>query len=244
MVLLHEPNMPGVFSGTPPLLNASMWTIAYEFNCYLLVPILGLTGLLSKRLGFALLTIASLALSTIYPNLLVQFFPSALMLFVGNPDTALHFAEIFACGALFYLYRDCIKYDWRLAALAACGLIVLMFRPRLAEVAVVTLGGYILFWFAFNVASPRLAAIGQKIDISYGIYLYAWPVQKLLTWLDPAISPWVVFIETLMIAGSLAFVSWWLVEKPFLNLKSVFVPGMLATPMEREQSALVKSSEA
>ena len=123
-------------------------------------------------------------------------------------------------------------------------MIVLMFWPRVAEVAVVTLGGYILFWFAFNVASPRLAAIGRKSDISYGIYLYAWPVQKLLAWLDPAISPWVVFIETLMIAGSLAFVSWWLIEKPFLNLKSYFVPAMLASSIERGQSALVKSSEA
>jgi peptidoglycan/LPS O-acetylase OafA/YrhL len=101
-----------------------------------------------------------------------------------------------------------------------------MFSPSLSEAAVATLGGYLLFWFAFNVRSRRLAAVGHRVDISYGVYLYAWPVQKLLIWWDPEISPWPVFIEATAITSLLAFGSWSLVEKPFLNLKSLVVPVM------------------
>jgi peptidoglycan/LPS O-acetylase OafA/YrhL len=73
------------------------------------------------------------------------------------------------------------------------------------------------------VRSTRLAAVGHKVDISYGVLLYANPVQKLLIWLYPGISPWLVFIEATAIASILALASWRLVEKPFLNLKAALV---------------------
>jgi peptidoglycan/LPS O-acetylase OafA/YrhL len=154
--------------------------------------------------------------------------------FLGQPDIGIKFTAIFVCGSLFYLYRDDIRYDSRLAVLAGSGLIVLMFSSLLAEAAVAILGGYVLFWFAFNVRSPTLAGIGHKVDLSYGMYLYAWPVQKLLIWLNPGISPWLAFIETTAIAGLLAFGSWRLVEKPFLSLKAVFVPAMITSSQKMQ----------
>ena len=224
--LLHDPNMPGVFPGTPfQFLNAPMWTIGYEFRCYLLVLAAGVLGLLPQQFIMLVLTVCALALSAWNPNVLAQYFPSISKLVVfGNPDTSLWFAAIFGCGALYYLYDDRVRYDWRLAILAGLGLFALMFSPRVAETAVAVLGGYILFWFAFNVRSPRLAAIGGRIDLSYGIYLYAWPVQKMFTWLIPGISPWMVFVGTTAIVGLLALASWLLIEKPFLNLKAEFSP--------------------
>jgi peptidoglycan/LPS O-acetylase OafA/YrhL len=115
-----------------------------------------------------------------------------------------------------------------------------MFSPHLARAAVAILGGYVLFWFAFNVKSPTLAAVGHKVDISYGVYLYAWPVQKLLIWLDPGISPWLIFIETTAIASILALGSWWLVEKPFLNLKAALIPLMMASSRKVAVSSALK----
>jgi peptidoglycan/LPS O-acetylase OafA/YrhL len=164
-----------------------------------------------------------LVLSAMQPNIW-GWLPGRLIIFLGDPQLIVKFIGVFGCGALFYLYRDRIRYDWRLAILAVCGLMVLLFSPRLAEAALSILGGYLLFWFAFNVKSPTLAAVGQKMDLSYGVYLYAWPVQKLIIWLDPGISPWLVFIEATAIAGIFASGSWWLVEKPFLNLKAAFIP--------------------
>jgi hypothetical protein len=108
-------------------------------------------------------------------------------------------------------------------------LIVLLFSSWLATASVAIFGSYVLFWFAFNVKSPTLTSVGQKVDISYGVYLYAWPVESLLIWLNPGISPWVGFIETTAISSLFAFGSWWLVEKPFLSIKTKFVPGALAS---------------
>ena len=221
--------MQGVFAGTPyPVLNGSMWTIAYEFRCYLLVLAMGFAGLLSKRIILVALTAGALAFSATHPQISGWLAWWGLTPLLGDLETDIRFAAIFGCGALFYLYGDRIRYDWRPAMLAVCGLVVLMLSSRLAEAALAILGGYVLFWFAFNVKSPRLAKVGRKVDISYGVYLYAWPVQKLLIWLDPQTSPWLVFMETTAIAGCLAFGSWWLVEKPFLNLKPTFSPVMIA----------------
>ena len=70
IVLLLPPEVHGVFAGTPyPVLNGSMWTIAYEFFCYLLVLALGLTGLLSKRIILVALTAVALALSAMPPHI-------------------------------------------------------------------------------------------------------------------------------------------------------------------------------
>jgi peptidoglycan/LPS O-acetylase OafA/YrhL len=218
---LRTPEMPGVFPGTPfPFLNASMWSIAYEFRCYLLVLAAGLFGLLSKRFILVFLVVGSLALAR---RNIWGWFPSLAVDYLGDPSTSVFSTGVFGCGALFYLYRDRIRYDWRLAMFAACGLIALMFLPRLAGAALTILGGYLLFWFAFNVRSTRLASVGHNVDISYGVYLYAWPVQNLLIWLYTGISPWLVFIETTAVASILAFGSWRLVEKPFLNLKDALM---------------------
>jgi peptidoglycan/LPS O-acetylase OafA/YrhL len=224
IVSLSMPGVQGVFPGSPyPALNGSMWTIAYEFRCYLLVMVAGIIGLLSRRSVVAFLTISALVLSAAHPKILSHI-PAGLKLFVGEPDILITFSGVFGCGALHYLYRDRIRYDWRLAVLAALGMIALMFWSVTAEAAFAIFGGYIVFWFAFNVHSPSLAAIGRKVDISYGVYLYAWPVQKLLIWWNPAISPWWVFTGATVIASLLALGSWRLVEKPFLGLKTAFVP--------------------
>src|SRR5262249_17906847 len=79
-------------------------------------------------------------------------------------------------------------------------------------------------------------------DLSYGAYLYAWPTEKVLLWLLPAISAWLLSVETAAIASAIAVGSWYLVERPSLNLKKVFlktpnprhpvpIDGLLATPV-------------
>lgn len=224
VVLLQSPHMEGVFAGTPyPALNGSMWTIAYEFRCYILVVALSFVGLLPRRSVLALLTVASLAFSALHLREFEWFWNYRLTPFLGDPNVDFRFVGVFGCGALFYLYRNSVRYDGRIAIAATFGLIALMFSPILAEAAVAILGGYVLFWLAFNLKSPMLAKVGTNIDISYGVYLYAWPVQKSLIWFYPALSPWLVFVEATAIASILAFGSWWLVEKPCLNLKTTFV---------------------
>jgi peptidoglycan/LPS O-acetylase OafA/YrhL len=220
IVRLQPPLMPGVFEGTAyPLLNGSMWTIAYEFRCYLLVLFAGMIGLLSHRFVVTLFTVFCLALAAAHPPILDNYVPFAART-VGLPFFDVEFAGVFGCGALFYLYEDRIDYDWRIALLAAVAMFGLMFSSRLAVAAVAILGAYVLFWFAFKVKLPALASIGAHVDISYGLYLYAWPIQMVLIWSTPGISPWLVFLATTAIGSALGLASWQLVESPALRLKS------------------------
>jgi peptidoglycan/LPS O-acetylase OafA/YrhL len=98
-----------------------------------------------------------------------------------------------------------------------------MYSASFAVAAFAVFGGYLVFSIAFNVKSSMLNNIGKKVDLSYGVYLYAWPVQKVLIWWRGDLSPWVVFLGSTIIAALFALMSWRLVEKPFLDLKSAFV---------------------
>ena len=90
--LLHEPIMPGVFIGFPePRLNAPMWTISYEFRCYLLVIVIGLFGLLSKRTALVVVTATALFVSS----------------FNHTPALNGWFPDTFSCGLLVIPTRQC-----------------------------------------------------------------------------------------------------------------------------------------
>jgi peptidoglycan/LPS O-acetylase OafA/YrhL len=220
IISLRMPQVQGVFDGTPyPFLNGSMWTIAYEFRCYMLVLTVGVIGLLATPSIVAFLTVCALILSIAHLNI-QSFIPESLSALFGDPVVALRFIGVFGCGALYYLYRDFVRYDMRLAIPAAVGFLILLFSPIFAEVGLAVLGGYVLFWFALNVKWPLVATIGRNVDISYGVYLYAWPVQKTLIWWNPSISPWLLFLEATLISALLGFASWLMVEKPFLALKT------------------------
>ena len=56
MALLLHPNAQGIFPGMPmPGLNGSMWSIPYEFRCYIIVMVLGVAGVLKGSLRYLLL---------------------------------------------------------------------------------------------------------------------------------------------------------------------------------------------
>jgi peptidoglycan/LPS O-acetylase OafA/YrhL len=142
---------------------------------------------------------------------------------IGNFHEAMRLAALFLTGACYFLYRERISYTAGLAAIAAIGLSIALFNRSTAGPAIGILGGYLIFWFAFLPNTPLLNEINSKIDLSYGIYLYAWPVQMLLIRYVEGITPGLIILFTVFIAGLLAYLSWTFVEQPFLSRKSLFL---------------------
>ena len=216
LVLLQPPNIPPVFPGQPyPFVNSSMWTISYEFRCYLMVALIGICGLLSWRIWLALsaLTLV-MALSPDSARPLANL----SWVLVGEPVSLIHFLCFFFAGGCFYLFRDRIHYRFTWVLVLIPILLLSLFNTSTAQLLLPTIGAYILFWAAFAPA-PILQRVGSYPDISYGVYLYGWPVQKLLLWYCPSLSPWLLFMLSCGISFVCGLLSWHLVEKPFLQLK-------------------------
>jgi peptidoglycan/LPS O-acetylase OafA/YrhL len=74
---------------------------------------------------------------------------------------------------------------------------------------------------------PVLRSAGRFGDLSYGIYLWAWPVQQILVMLfGKSLSVWQHMAVALPVTVACALASWHLVEKRALRLK----PERIAPP--------------
>jgi peptidoglycan/LPS O-acetylase OafA/YrhL len=219
VLTLHTPVMHGVFSGTAvSILNGSMWTISYEFRCYIMVMLMGACGILRRRwMYLALIVIVFLV--TLLP---IEGNPSRTIVAIfGDPECSLRFFLMFLCGGAFFLFRDRIRFEGFIAWIATTILIGLLRMPRLVVPSLLTLGAYALFTFAFAWKSPLLGRVGSRVDLSYGMYLYAWPIQGWLIWHYHHISTWSLFAISASLASCCAFVSWTVIEKPALALKKL-----------------------
>lgn len=218
MTALESPELGDAFVGQHyTLLNGPMFTIAYEFRCYLLVILLGALAVLrSPRVYLCLMTAIAILFMADFEYGVVPL----INRFTGILNVDVKFFMIFLIGGAFYLFRDNIQYNRRHLIIAAVALFVLMFTTwNVAELAVAIFGGYLMFWFALRGSLPWLSRIGRNVDISYGLYLYAWPVQNLIVQRWSGISPSLLTVLTAVIAGSLGYVSWILIESPCLRLK-------------------------
>lgn len=212
---LQVPEVPGAFAGQPnPALNGAMWSIAYEFRCYLLVAALGMLGLLRRRGAYLAILVLVAALFLARPDLSEA---KALRSVVGDPGEAVRLTAAFLCGGAFHVFADRIPLNRRGAGLAAMLLVLALPSPVLAEPAFLVLGGYLTFWFALAVPPNRISLATNRTDPSYGLYLYAWPVQNLMVAGFPALSPIWSGLATLVAATLLGIASWHLVERPALG---------------------------
>jgi peptidoglycan/LPS O-acetylase OafA/YrhL len=209
--------LPGVFEGNPlrwPM--STVWTLRYELMCYAGLLAYGVAGGFRKP-WIALAGAGTAALALVVLGLMGPI--------AKGPETSLRLPLIFACGSLAYLYRDRVPLSLGVVAgifailpLAALALPAL-YKPALF------VGSAYLFLFAAmapGLSHPRLEPPG---DISYGVYLYGWPVQQALQALFPTVSGWAMLPAALAITCGLAALSWVFVEKPALRLKSRFMPA-------------------
>jgi peptidoglycan/LPS O-acetylase OafA/YrhL len=200
----------------PKSLNGSLWTISYEAWCYVGVMLLGLCGLLKRRTVLAIF-ILSIAVSVVWEAMHPAVGVGFLGRIFGWPENWARLIPYYLSGVTFYLYRDRLPFSGRLAAASALALVVGAVVPHGLAVALPTFGAYLLFWIAFHPRLP-LHDWAKRGDFSYGIYLYAFPIQQLLVkfW-RPHLSPLLLFAISTPLAIAAGAASWHLVEKRFLH---------------------------
>lgn len=200
----------GVFDGNPypGCANASLWTIQKEFLCYLLVAAFGLFALHRHRV--VMLAVAFL----IYADYVWNEARGREML-----QLDCRYLCYFFIGMNFWLWRDKVPYSGKLAA--GCLLILVsavMVKPLL-PIMMPFCGGYLVLWLGYAPKVPFLDWT-HRTDLSYGTYLYAYPVQQLFAMSPSLRNPLVNVVLTVPCVLVLAWMSWNLVEKRFLALKN------------------------
>jgi len=215
MFTLRNPQIPPVFAGTYiPEINKSMWTIFFEFSCYLMVLAFGLLRIVKRPKIWIGITVTFTFL------LLMQKLGYIAFPNIGGVSAVPRLFTCYLVGGALYLFKDYIHYTKLNACIAAFILFVAMFSIHWAEIATAYLGGFLLIYLAYA-KNDLIAQFNKFPDVSYGTYLYGWPTQKLLIWYFPAIEAWAVCILSIFIAVSAGAASWYLIEKPFMKLKSV-----------------------
>lgn len=192
---------PGVWDGP-------LWTVIFELICYIAVAVAGVVGLLKYRatipVVFGLSVVAAAVLG--YPVQQLETVPQMLA----------RFAVVFSAGALLYQYRDKIPTRWSWVA-AAVGIVMAAgLFPNYRVLAAIPLA-YAVIVSGALLKNERLVL---RNDISYGVYIYGWPMQQLLAVMGLAWLPAAAFFGLALAATvPLAALSWFLVEKPMMRLK-------------------------
>jgi peptidoglycan/LPS O-acetylase OafA/YrhL len=211
--------LPVSFTGSalPFAFNGPLWTIPLELKCYVVLALCGAIGLLRSKWPLLVVTAAILVRYGI-----VEPRGDGLVNSLGwelNDRWLLEFGLFFAAGVLLH-YVDFTRRRIVLALVAA--------GWAAAFVSVLSARLFLALWFLVPVAviaigtasTPFIRRAGRFGDLSYGIYIYAFPVQQTLIWLLGKQLSWgALFAVTLVSTGALAFMSWHLIEKRALRLK-------------------------
>jgi peptidoglycan/LPS O-acetylase OafA/YrhL len=207
-----------VHNPAPSLVNGSLWTLMYEFVCYLLVLFLGYFGLLRKHswwwLGLGALCVA---------NMLARLDFSFPLIRIRQCGDLLHFLSYFTAGIMAHLYGEHLSIGRRgtLAAGLAflvVGLFPLGPFPYLYHLLMPLILVPLLLGWAFWGAVPTWEM--RMPDLSYGMYVYAWMVQQTLVALHLFSADFATyFAASCLFTLAFALPSYLLVEKPSLSLK-------------------------
>jgi peptidoglycan/LPS O-acetylase OafA/YrhL len=203
-------SLPGVFDANPlPFPMGTVWTLKYETLCYLGVLVAGLIGLLLRR-ELALVALVALTLAVLGREIIAPHGPKGV-------ETALRLPLIFLAGGVAYLWRERVPLS--LAGLAAALVLTALLSSTPAYRAALFLT---TAWGVLVLAmSPALTRrrSDPPADLSYGVYLYGWPVQQALVVLLPGMGALALLWPALALTLIVAALSWYGVEKPALGLK-------------------------
>ncbi len=206
--------LPGAFARNPlpELVNTSLWTIKFECYCYAILMVLGVIRLLRPAViaGLAIVCMAGLT----FVSLSRREFGHGL-----NSYYMPRLVTFFFAGSALYLNRARVPFHAGLFAGAVAVTAATVTNPIWPTLILPTAGLYCMFYVAC-LRWPRTNRIGRRNDLSYGVYLYAFPIQQLLVYRGLGSGrPWLLTALTLPPVFVAAFISWVSVERPALQFK-------------------------
>lgn len=213
-----EYQLPGVFESAPyaDAVNGSLWTLPYEIRLYCVLAVLGfLSIILSSYTSFK--NIPSLFLTLTFCAVIFNTYIQLTGLDIPQRKL-LHLFSVFFTGTTLYLTRDCIPLNKLLASTAGVALLITTFFSDAFFVVYVIALPYLTLYLAYKITGPILK-FNQLGDLSYGIYIFAFPIQQMIMLLQPETGVAGLMIKASFFTLICAALSWHLIEKPSLRFK-------------------------
>lgn len=204
-----EYTLPGVFlqNPYPGAINGSLWTLPYELGAYALTFLVFSLGVWRKRL--------LILCFWIFLGVLVA---SQTRFFFSHEKIKLLY--FYGAGMMAFLYQDKKILESSvlkiLFFLLYIGLYIadsFLFKP---------VGVIFLSLLLFHVGLHMSPLFPVKNDISYGIYIYAFPVQQTVALFIKGISGEMMFFYSALITAGFAWCSCKWIEQPALKQKQCF----------------------
>ncbi len=210
-VFVLQHNLPGVFVNNiyGQAVNGPLWTLPIEFICYVMCfiaykcKLINKKGMITATIIFTVGCIGAWILSSRITILASMIRPMGL----------------FFAGMLYYVYRDKIPMNPWIAIGCLVGM-VLSAVLNILSVTIFFLFPYFFMYIGFG-TKVKFSNFAKHGEVSYGMYLTAWPVQQILSQLlsgtDGRMNPYVNFVITVPVAIILGWVICKCVEAPVLN---------------------------
>lgn len=203
--------LPAVFTSNAygPPINGSLWTLFYEVACYGGVVVLGLLGILRHRSAMLAVLIAA-TLFHFAGSLISQSSGGLPASLVVRLELLALLSFPFALGTFAYVWRERIRLSASIVLLLWMPVPLLSGTGAMATWVTLALV-YTTIWAGF-VPKGRALAYNRLGDYSYGVYIYAFPVQQLLVWQFPGMAPLTNILLATPVTVFMAVLSWTLVE--------------------------------
>jgi len=207
-LLTMQYHIDGVFTSLRnTAVNASLWTILLEIKFYVALTLLRFHSFSSNRIllivGFAgICVVRAIQFSMDNKN--------------ETLDAYLLFGSYFYLGCLLHFYKKYHRFKWIYALILWGCFFIIPIQP-IKEILLTLSIGYTIL--VLGNAKQIFDLKGN--DISYGFYLFAFPVQQLvLLATGYEINPWMHILYSSLITIALAMASWHFIEKRFLLRKN------------------------
>jgi peptidoglycan/LPS O-acetylase OafA/YrhL len=195
--------LPDVFAANPhpAAVNGSLWTLPYEVGAYMGLMAVFLVGVFRQR-WLVCLVFVLVVLDPVLGNKL---------LFTWRPEhrEVDYLLPCFAVGGLLAYFKNDISVDVKLVL--GWLLLAVAFRPHAY--------GFLVFYVAVFLTMVWVSGqswfvrLKPSSDLSYGVYLWGFPVQQALVYWWPEAGLRVNQVAALVLSLACAWVSWHVVER-------------------------------